>query len=99
MDHIVTGELPEAPQPEGLSVALHPFQRQSLHFALELERRWPGQRDVLWIELTNRHGETYFYSPVHGMLCLGVPWQERGGILAEEMVRRDPGPQPCPGRS
>jgi hypothetical protein len=78
---VAAGALPEAPQPEGLAVEMRGYQKQSLHFLLEAERREGGFRSLFWVPITNSQGQTYWFSPVWRKLALDVPAQPAGGFL------------------
>lgn len=77
---------PEAPQPPGLTVDLHPYQRQSLKFMLENEQGEGGHRRHFWVPYKTPSGFTFWWSPLFNRASREVapcPW---GGFLAEEMV-------------
>ncbi|KAL0020479.1 hypothetical protein WJX77_009137 [Trebouxia sp. C0004] len=78
-------ERPEADQPEGLSVSLRPYQRQSLKFMLDIEQTEGGFRDQLFCQVSNSQGDTFWYSPVLGRCSSHVDPMPQGGILGEEM--------------
>ncbi|KAL0037370.1 hypothetical protein WJX79_004318 [Trebouxia sp. C0005] len=78
-------EQPEADQPEGLSVSLRPYQRQSLKFMLDIEQTEGGFRDHLFCQVSNSQGDTYWYSPLLGRCSPHVDPMPQGGILGEEM--------------
>ena len=59
------------------------YQKQTLHFLLEAERREGGFRDLFWVPVTNPQGQSFWYSPVWRKLCLEVPPQTAGGFLGE----------------
>lgn len=83
-------ERPEAPQPPGLTVQLHPYQRQSLRFMLDNESGDGGHRRHFWIPFKTPSGFTFWWSPLFQRACKEVapcPW---GGFLAEEMVCYQP---------
>jgi SWI/SNF-related matrix-associated actin-dependent regulator of chromatin subfamily A3 len=87
MKWLQAGERPEAPQPPGLTVQLHPYQRQSLRFMLDNEIGEGGHRRHFWVPYNTPSGFTFWWSPVFQRPCKEVapcPW---GGFLAEEMVR------------
>ncbi|KAL3157879.1 hypothetical protein ABBQ32_012289 [Trebouxia sp. C0010 RCD-2024] len=76
---------PEADQPEGLTVQLRPYQRQSLQFMIDNENTEGGFRHHLFCSVTNSKGERYWYSPILGRICQDVAAMPQGGILGEEM--------------
>ncbi|KAK9808795.1 hypothetical protein WJX72_003802 [[Myrmecia] bisecta] len=78
-------EGPEADQPEGLTVQLKPYQKQSLKLMLDAEQGDGGFRRFFWVPLTSPAGTRYWYSPVLHRLCTDVPAAPWGGFLAEEM--------------
>ena len=86
MKLLQAGERPEAPQPAGLTVQLHPYQRQSLRFMLDNERGEGGHRRHFWVPFRTPSGFAFWYSPVFLRACVDVPPAPWGGILAEEMV-------------
>ena len=57
------GERPEAPQPEGLTVQLHPYQRQSPRFMLDDERGDGGHRRHFWTQHRTPGGFSFWRSP------------------------------------
>ena len=89
MKLLQAGERPEAPQPAGLTVQLHPYQRQSLRFMLDNERGEGGHRRHFWVPFRTPSGFAFWYSPVFLRACVDVPPAPWGGILAEQMVRTD----------
>ena len=72
---------------QGLTVQLHPYQRQSLRFMLDNERREGGHRDNFWVPYTTPGGEAFLWSPILLRAWPQVSATPRGGFLAEEMVR------------
>ena len=52
-------ERPEAPQPPGLTVALHPYQRQSLRFMIDNEHGEGGHRRHFWVPYKTPSGFTF----------------------------------------
>ncbi|KAK9827580.1 hypothetical protein WJX81_000554 [Elliptochloris bilobata] len=85
MKMVETGERPEADQPEGLAVELHPYQRQSLRVMLDCESGEGGWRQRLWLLLKAASGERYWFSPLLQRGAWDVPAMSFGGFLAEEM--------------
>lgn len=75
------GERPEAPQPPGLAVSLHPYQRQSLRFMLDAEGADGGFRGLFWRRLESEGGGAgLWYSPVFMRASLSVRGGARGGV-------------------
>ena len=72
---------------QGLEVALHPYQKQTLRFLIDSERGEGGWRRHLWIQLRTGSGEPFWYSPVLRRAAWIVPAAPWGGFLAEEMAR------------
>lgn len=66
-------------------MTLHPYQRQSLAFMLEAERRKDGFRALFWRCLTNSKGQSVWFSPVFNRLSLDVAPQPTGGFLGENL--------------
>ncbi|KAK9824040.1 hypothetical protein WJX72_007212 [[Myrmecia] bisecta] len=85
IDVLETPEGPEAQQPQGLTVALKPYQKQSLKLMLDAEQGERGFNRFFWLPLTSPTGARYWYSPVLHRLCTDVPPSPCGGFLAEEM--------------
>ena len=81
------GEQPEEPQPPGLTVQLHPYQRQSLRFMLDNESGEGGHRRHFWVPCKTPSGFTFWWSPLFNRACKQVAPSPWGGFLAEEMVR------------
>ena len=77
-----TGEAPEALQPQGLTVPLRPYQRQSLKVMQEAEACQGGFGSHLWSKI--EYGSTTFWwSPVLKRATLQDPGcNSRGGFLA-----------------
>lgn len=80
----------EAAQPPGLSVPLRPYQRQSLQFMLDSEKREGGLLSINYQPLqTNLTGVPLLYSASLNHLMPAIPDISvptvRGGFLCEEM--------------
>lgn len=73
---------------QGLSVELRSYQRQALQFMLDTEKTASGFRDMLFCEVKNSKGESYWYSPVLKRICRHVPAMPQGGFLGMRLCSR-----------
>ncbi|GAB4812994.1 hypothetical protein N2152v2_000040 [Parachlorella kessleri] len=85
MEAMERGELPAAPQPAGLTVAMRPYQLQSLQFMLDCERGEGGFRRHFWLPMKAVGGEQWWYSPLLRRASQNVPSMPWGGFCCEEM--------------
>ncbi|KAK9847690.1 hypothetical protein WJX84_004737 [Apatococcus fuscideae] len=80
-----TGEAPEAQQPQGLTVPLRPYQRQSLKFMQDAEACEGGFGSHIWAKVKYA-STTFWWSPIIKRATLQDPTcNSCGGFLAEEM--------------
>ena len=74
---------PAADEPAGLTVALRPYQLQTLQFMKDVEAAPGGYRSLFWLHCTGPRGEAYYYSPALRQLSLTVPEMDTGGFLGQ----------------
>ncbi|GAQ84668.1 DEAD-box protein [Klebsormidium nitens] len=91
LEKVQSTSYPEEPQPDGLGVTLRPYQRQSLRFMLDNERRDGGFHGLMWRQIpgAGTAEEDVFYCPALQRLKLvtkgTLPPPTTGGFLCEEM--------------
>ena len=85
MDAMEKPEAPAVEQPPGLTVTLHPYQKQSLKFMLDAEAAEGGFRKHFWVPLTAADGTQFWYSSLFGRTSRTVATQCSGGFCCEEM--------------
>lgn len=84
--HHVTGPCEAAPQPAGLSVTLHPHQRQTLFRLLAREHDPLGFNGLLWSSFKNSD-QQWWMSLILGKLSLQAPPPTvTGGFLGELLL-------------
>lgn len=87
MNHLINRGHKPAPFVEGLTVELLPFQLQSLQWALERENNKGGIQSYFNTKIANCDNDVY-YNAITGKISRTEPTLVRGGIIAEQMVRR-----------
>jgi SWI/SNF-related matrix-associated actin-dependent regulator of chromatin subfamily A3 len=90
MKEIELANLPEAPMPNGLITELLPYQKQGLGWMLNAEHPKPPsekEESQFWT-LTTISKHKVYYNSATNAVAQGVPRLYRGGILADDMVRK-----------
>lgn len=71
----------------GLTVNLHNYQKQAVHYMVNEERHPEGSWRHLWVKMPskNRMPHDMYYSPYFDRFWFGEPMVQHGGFLCEEM--------------
>ena len=76
-------ERPVADEPAGLTVAMRPYQLQTLQFMKDVEAAPGGYCSLFWLHCTGPRGEAYYYSTALHQLALTMPDMDTGGFLGQ----------------
>ena len=87
LEHLENRGHAPAPHVGGLTVALLPFQSQSLQWAIERETTPGGIQSFFWTKLPQvaEPNTDLYFNPIIGKLSTSKPALVRGGIIASQM--------------